>query len=96
MTTISPEIVRATPGEPAEAHFSVSTTDRLISPEVKHTVGAVVAAYLRSGWKLRVIGTTRLSREEALMAEGYREMADEMLALARDARAAQLRALPLE
>jgi hypothetical protein len=33
-------------------------------------------------------------REQVLMAEGYAEMADEMLALAREARAAQIRALP--
>jgi hypothetical protein len=33
-------------------------------------------------------------REQMLMAEGYAEMADETLALAREARAAQIRALP--
>jgi hypothetical protein len=112
VTTISPDQVREIPPPLAKGSltFTVTTTDREVSAEDERIVAAVVAGcldrWLSESASLRVVeilvsvGGAEISvdddDEAALMAEGYRELSDEMLRIAHEARPVQLRAITPE
>jgi hypothetical protein len=68
----------------------------------EHVTVAPVVVRLRESTSLTVsateeaIATVRAMNEQVLMAEGYEELAEETLAIAHEARSAQIRALDTE
>jgi hypothetical protein len=99
MTMLEVEYVEQT-HQPEVATFTVSTSDRDISPEDNEIVGRVRRYWLARLPRMRVRSVERISasgdESEHALVEAYRDMSDEMLAIAHEARAAQIRALPHE